>query len=41
VHLTIQFKNGKVIEEYGFWDTAKLKEELNKSAYASSKNNIE
>ncbi len=38
VHLTIQFKNGKVIEEYGFWDTAKLNEELNKLEYASSKN---
>lgn len=38
VHLTIQFKNGKVIEEYGFWDTAKLKEELNKLEYASSEN---
>lgn len=38
VHLTIQFKNGKVIEEYGFWDTSKLKEELNKLTYASSEN---
>lgn len=38
VHLTIQFKNGKVIEEYGFWDTAKLNEELNKLEFASSNN---
>ena len=38
VHLTIQFKDGKVIEEYGFWDTAKLNEELNKLKYASSEN---
>jgi len=34
VHLTIQFKDGKVIEEFGFWDTAGLKEELNKIEYA-------
>lgn len=38
VHLTIQFKNGKVIEEFGFWDTAKLNEELQKVEYASSEN---
>ena len=38
VHLTIQFKNGKVIEEFGFWDTAKLNEELQKMEYASSEN---
>jgi len=38
VHLTIQFKNGKVIEEFGFWDTAKLNEELKKMEYASSEN---
>ncbi len=38
VHLTIQFKNGKVIEEYGFWDTAKLNEELNNLEFASSNN---
>ena len=38
VHLTIQFKNGKVIEEFGFWDTAKLNEELQKMEIASSEN---
>ena len=28
VHLTIQFKKGKVVEEFGYWNTAKLNEEL-------------
>ncbi len=28
VHLTIQFVDGKIIEEWGFWDTAALNEEL-------------
>lgn len=41
VHLTIQFKDGKVIEEYGFWDTAVLKEELNKIEYAMEKDALE
>ena len=36
VHLTIQFKKGKVVEEFGFWDTAQLKEELKKLEYAST-----
>ena len=35
VHLTIQFKNGKVVEEYGFWDTYTLNEELKKIENAS------
>lgn len=28
VHLTIQFVNGKIVEECGFWNTAALNEEL-------------
>jgi len=31
VHLTIQFVDGKIIEEWGFWDTAALNEELKNS----------
>lgn len=38
VHLTIQFENGKVVKEYGFWDTAQLNEKLKETNYASSKN---
>lgn len=37
VHLTIQFKNGKVIEEVGYWDTAKLNQKLNMLDYTSAK----
>ena len=35
VHLTIQFVDGKVVEEAGFWDTAQLKEALDNLQYAS------
>lgn len=28
VHLTIQFVDGKIIEEWGFWDTNELNQEL-------------
>lgn len=36
VHLTIQFKDGKVIEEFGFWNEAALNEELKKIEYTSN-----
>ncbi|RXP55780.1 hypothetical protein EC396_08085 [Lutibacter sp. HS1-25] len=31
VHLSINYENGKVVEEYGFWDTSKLIEALDES----------
>ena len=39
VHLTIQFVDGKIIEEWGFWDTSTLNEELKllgQTAYISN-----
>ena len=38
VHLTIQFKQGKVVKEFGFWDTAQLKEELDKTKQLLTEN---
>jgi len=31
VHLSINYAEGKVVEEYGFWDTSKLIEALNEA----------
>ncbi len=36
VHLTIQFVDGKIIEEWGFWDTAPLNEALNTTEYTNN-----
>ena len=36
VHLTILVADGKVINEYGYWNSAKLNEELKKAQLASS-----
>lgn len=41
VHLTIQFKDGKVIEEFGYWNTAKLNEELRLLEIATNNNKNE
>ncbi len=38
VHLTIQFEKGKVVKEFGFWDTAQLKDELKNVEFASTEN---
>ena len=38
VHLTIQFKEGKVVEEIGYWNTAKLNDELKKIDIATNNN---
>lgn len=32
VHLSINYKDGKVVEEYGFWDTSKLIEAIDEIA---------
>ncbi len=32
VHLSINYKDGKVVEEYGFWDTSKLVEAIDEIA---------
>jgi len=39
VHLTIQFVDGRIVEEWGFWDTSTLNEELRslgQTAYISN-----
>lgn len=36
VHLTIQFVDGKIIEEWGFWDQGQLDEALKKMEYTSN-----
>lgn len=41
VHLTIQFKDGKVVEEHGYWNTAKLNEELRLLEMATNKDKNE
>ena len=35
VHINILFQDGKVINEYGYWNSAKLNEELKKAQLAS------
>jgi hypothetical protein len=34
IHLTSQFKDGKIVEEYGYWDSAPLTQELQAIAAA-------
>ncbi|MEL4456235.1 nuclear transport factor 2 family protein [Lutimonas vermicola] len=36
VHLNFQFINGKIVKEYGYWDTIQLYEELKKAEFVSS-----
>lgn len=36
VHLTVQFVDGKIIEECGFWDQGQLDEALKKTEYTSN-----
>lgn len=38
VHLTIQFKEGKVVKEIGYWNTAKLNDELKQIEIATNDN---
>ncbi len=39
VHLTIQFVDGKIVEEWGFWDTATLNDELKSLGQTAYKSN--